>query len=88
MKSSIDIPVLQAQARRLMRTKEASEYTGIGEWRLKQLVAQRRLPVVRFEESGPFLIDRKDLDDLIERTKSQIQNATTELSNEPAALEA
>jgi excisionase family DNA binding protein len=53
---------------RLLRTKDAAAYLGMSEWKLRQLVICRELPVVRHGE-GVLLFDRRDLDAFIEEHK-------------------
>ena len=55
--------------RRLLRTKQAAEYLSLSPWKLRQLIAYGRLPVVQAEEGAPFLLDIRDLDGYIERNK-------------------
>jgi excisionase family DNA binding protein len=55
--------------RRLLRIKEASTYLSLSPWKLRQLVADGKLPVVQDTEGSPFLLDVRDLDGFIERSK-------------------
>ena len=54
--------------RRLMRVREAAEYLGSSPWRVRQLIANRRIPFVQ-DGDGPFWLDIRDLDSFIERSK-------------------
>ncbi len=54
---------------RLMRLKSASEYLSLSPWKLRRLIQDGRLPVVQDCEGGPFLLDVRDLDGWVERTK-------------------
>jgi hypothetical protein len=62
-------------ARRLLRLKPASEYLSISPAKLRQLVQRDGLPVIRLEENGhaPWLLDVRDLDAWIERTKRSLE---------------
>lgn len=66
------VTVLSASAisrRRLMRIKEASTYLSLSPWKLRQLVQSGKLPVVQDTEGSPFLLDVRDLDGYVERSK-------------------
>ncbi len=41
-------------------------------WKLRALVADGELPVVRADESSPFLFDIRDLDDWADRHKRKV----------------
>ena len=55
-------------SRRLVRVREAAEYLGSSPWKVRQLIADRRIPFVQ-DGDGPFWIDIRDLDSFIERNK-------------------
>ena len=55
--------------RRLLRIKAASEYLSLSPWKLRQLVQDGKLPVVQDTEGSPFLLDVRDLDGWLERSK-------------------
>ncbi len=52
----------------MMRVREAAEYLGSSPWKVRQLIAHRRIPFVQ-DGDGPFLLDIRDLDGFIERSK-------------------
>jgi excisionase family DNA binding protein len=54
---------------RLLRTKEAARYLSISPWKLRNLVATGRLPVVQDAEGAPFLLDVQDLDAYVDQNK-------------------
>ena len=54
--------------RRLVRVREAAEYLGSSPWKVRRLIADRRIPFVQ-DGDGPFWIDIRDLDSFIERNK-------------------
>jgi excisionase family DNA binding protein len=54
--------------RRLVRVREAAEYLGWSPWKVRQLIAARRIPFVQ-DGDGPFSLDLRDLDSFIERSK-------------------
>lgn len=62
-------------ARRLLRLKPASEYLSISPAKLRQIVQREALPVIRLEENGdaPWLLDVRDLDAWIDRTKRTLE---------------
>lgn len=53
---------------RMMRVREAAAYLGSSPWKVRQLIADRRIPFVQ-DGDGPFLLDIRDLDGFIERSK-------------------
>ena len=64
--------VLSASAiprRRLLRIKQASEYLSLSPWKLRQLIQCGKLPVVQDTDGSPFLLDVRDLDGFVERSK-------------------
>jgi hypothetical protein len=54
---------------RLMRLKGGAAYLAISPWQLRRLVQNGELPVVKIGDSGPWLLDVKDLDLFVERSK-------------------
>jgi Helix-turn-helix domain len=62
-------------ARRLLRLRTASEYLSISPAKLREIVQREGLPVIRLAETGhaPWLIDVRDLDTWIERTKTRLE---------------
>jgi len=57
-----------APGQRLLRVREAAAYLGSSAWKVRQLIADRRIPFVQ-DGDGPFLLDIRDLDGFIERSK-------------------
>jgi hypothetical protein len=62
----------QDPGQRLRKLKPASEYSGFSIWKLRQLIWAGLLPVVQLEPGGPYLVDVRDLDRLIETQKHTI----------------
>jgi hypothetical protein len=62
-------------ARRLLRLRPASEYLSISPGKLREIVQRERLPVIRLAENGhaPWLLDVRDLDAWVERTKRSLE---------------
>ena len=58
-------------ARRLLRLRPASDYLSISPAKLREIVQQGGLPVIRLSDNGhaPWLLDIRDLDEWVERTK-------------------
>ena len=54
--------------RPLVRVREAAEYLGSSPWKIRQPIADRRIPFVQ-DGDGPFWLDIRDLDSFIERNK-------------------
>lgn len=55
---------------RLMSLQDAGSYLGISYWSVRSLIDRGDLPAVRFGRR--LLIDKKDLDDLIENHKEKL----------------
>jgi hypothetical protein len=62
-------------ARRVLRLREAALYLSVAPRVIRTLVQKGELPLVPIAESAhaPWLIDRQDLDALIERRKTTMQ---------------
>jgi hypothetical protein len=62
-------------ARRLLRLRPASEYLSISAAKLREIVQREGLPVIRLAENGhaPWLLDVRDLDAWVERTKRSLE---------------
>jgi excisionase family DNA binding protein len=56
-------------AKRLLRVKAAADYLSVSPWKLRQLIQCGRLPVVQDSDGSPFLLDVRDLDGYVERSK-------------------
>jgi len=63
---------LETSSRRLLRLKEAAQYVSLSPWRLRKLVQDGQLPVVKYAENVPWLLDLRDLDCWVERHKQTI----------------
>jgi excisionase family DNA binding protein len=55
---------------RLMSLRQASSYLGISYWSVRSLIDRGDLPAVRFGRR--LLIDKKDLDSLVEARKEKL----------------
>jgi excisionase family DNA binding protein len=55
-------------SQRMMRVREAAAYLGLSPWKVRRLIASRRIPFMQ-DGDGPFLLDLRDLDGFIERSK-------------------
>jgi len=58
--------------KRLLRTKEAAEYLGIKQRKLRTLIQDGQLPVVQAGQGVPWLLDLRDLDAWVERNKRTV----------------
>ncbi len=54
---------------RILKTKHAARYLGVSAWKLRNLVQSGEIPYIPGEGTSPWLFDRKDLDNWIERRK-------------------
>lgn len=58
-------------AKRLLSVKAAAAELGVSAWTLRDLIGAGQLPVVKFPGVRRIFIDRKDLDELIDRSKER-----------------
>lgn len=56
-------------SRRLLRLKEAAQYLSLSPWKLRQIIQYGQLPIVKYNENAPWLLDVHDLDGWVERNK-------------------
>ena len=54
---------------RLLTLFQACDYSGLSEWKLRNLIHDGKLPIVELNGGQKWWIDRKDLDALIDRSK-------------------
>jgi hypothetical protein len=61
--------------RRLLRLKPASDYLSLSPGTLRALCQRGEIPVIRLTENGhaPWLLDIRDLDAWVERTKRSLE---------------
>lgn len=62
----------QFSSRRLMRLKEAARYLCLSPWKLRHIIQSGQLPIVKYSENAPWLLDVRDLDGWVERNKQTI----------------
>jgi excisionase family DNA binding protein len=63
---------LQPSSRRLLRLREAAQYVSLSPWKLRRLVQDGQLPVVKYGENAPWLLDVRDLDNWVDRHKQML----------------
>ena len=63
---------LQPSSRRLLRLREAAQYVSLSPWKLRRLVQDGQLPIVKYGENAPWLLDVRDLDTWVERHKQTL----------------
>ena len=59
--------------RRLLRLREAAQYLSLSPWKLRIIVQSGQLPIVKYGENAPWLLDVRDLDGWVERNKQVIE---------------
>ena len=61
--------------KRLLRLRPASEYLSVSPAKLREIVQREGLPVIQLSENGhaPWLLDVRDLDAWVERTKRSLE---------------
>lgn len=64
---------LHTGTRRLLRLKEAAQYLSLSPWKLRLIVQSGQLPIVKYGENVPWLLDVHDLDGWVERNKQNIE---------------
>jgi len=63
---------LQSSSRRLLRLKDAAVYVSLSPWKLRKLVQDGQLPIVKYGKNAPWLLDMRDLDGWVERHKQTV----------------
>ncbi|PYV54373.1 MAG: hypothetical protein DMG97_35740 [Acidobacteria bacterium] len=63
---------LQPSARRLMRIREAAQYLCLSPWKLRHIIQSGELPIIKYNENAPWLLDLRDLDTWVDRNKRVI----------------
>jgi len=63
---------LQPGARRLMRIREAAQYLCLSPWKLRHIIQSGELPIIKYNENAPWLLDLRDLDTWVDRNKRVI----------------
>jgi excisionase family DNA binding protein len=64
---------IQTNPRRLLRVKEAAIYVSLSPWRLRKLVQDGHLPLVKYADNAPWLLDVQDLDGWVQRNKHNLR---------------
>lgn len=59
--------------RRLLRLREAAQYLSLSPWKLRIIVQSGQLPIVKYGENAPWLLDVRDLDGWVGRNKQVIE---------------
>jgi excisionase family DNA binding protein len=67
-----ELTTATTHSRRLLRLKPAAQYLSMSPGKLRALIQAQEIPIVRYGESAPWLIDVRDLDRWIERNKTSI----------------
>ena len=71
--SAQTMPRPQPSERRLFRLKEAARYLCLSPWKLRGIIQAGHLPIVKYAENVPWLLDVRDLDGWVERNKQIIE---------------
>ncbi len=58
--------------RRLLRLKAAAVYLSLSAGTLRTIIQRGELPIIRYGDNAPWLLDRADLDAWIERHKESL----------------
>lgn len=74
LNSESDVTKREPNAKRLMRLKEGAQYLSMSPGSLRSIVQRGELPIIKLGDTGhsPWLIDVRDLDSWIERSKAII----------------
>ena len=62
----------QPTRQRLLRLKPAAEYLSMSTWSIRRLIQNGEIPVLQSQQGAPFLVDIRDLDRYVERTKRTV----------------
>ena len=61
-----------ANPKRLLRLKEAAAYLSLSPGKLRAVVQKGELPIVRYGENAPWLLDVRDLDSWVDKHKETL----------------
>jgi excisionase family DNA binding protein len=64
---------VESRTRRLLRLKDAAQYLSLSPWKLRHIIQSGQLPIVKYGENAPWLLDVRDLDGWVERNKQIIE---------------
>jgi excisionase family DNA binding protein len=63
----------EPRPRRLLRLRDAAQYLSLSPWKLRHIIQSGQLPIIKYGENAPWLLDLRDLDGWIERNKHIIE---------------
>jgi excisionase family DNA binding protein len=66
------MPPQPANPKRLLRLKDAAAYLSLSPGKLRAVVQKGELPIVRYGENAPWLLDVRDLDLWVDRHKETL----------------
>lgn len=58
--------------RRNLKTRQAAEYLGVSQWKLRNLVQVGEISCILGDGTSPWLFDKRDLDRWIDRSKKTL----------------
>ena len=61
-----------ANPKRLLRLKEAATYLSLSPGKLRAVIQKGDLPIVRYGENAPWLLDVRDLDSWVDKHKETV----------------
>ena len=56
-----------------MRLKEGAEYICVSPWKLRHIIQSGQIPIVKYGDNTPWLIDVHDLDRWVEQNKHFVE---------------
>ena len=62
----------ESVAPRVLKTNDAAAYLGISAWKLRNLVQSSEISYIPGDGTGPWLFDKRELDDWIETRKQRL----------------
>jgi excisionase family DNA binding protein len=68
----LEIRAEVSSGRRLLRLRAAAEYLSMSTGKLRALIQAGEIPLVKYGENAPWLVDIRDLDRWIEKNKTLI----------------
>jgi excisionase family DNA binding protein len=57
---------------RLLRLREAARYLSVSPWKLRHIIQSGGMPIVRYGDNTPWLLDIRDLDAWVDRNKQVV----------------
>jgi len=62
----------QSNPGRLLRLKSAADYLSLSTWTLRAIIQRGEIPIIKYGNNAPWLIDIRDLDSWVDRHRESL----------------